>query len=65
MGCCQPMGIVMWKGWDAFGIGEKHQFRARFLPVFPQGRLGVITPGNPHIHTANKSNNSFSKRILF
>ena len=65
MGCCQPMGIVMWKDWALSTRGEKGMFRRGFNPCCPQAILGVITPGNPQIHSANKSNNSFSKRILF
>jgi hypothetical protein len=59
------MWIVVWKNLTASPHGEKGMFRQGFNPCYPQAILGVIAPGNPQIHTANKSNNSFSKRILF
>lgn len=59
------MWIVMWKDWTTLDSGEKSMFRTEFNPCFPHAISGVITLDNPQIHTANKSNNSFSKRILF
>ena len=59
------MGIVVWKDLAVTPCGGNGMFRRGFNPCYPQAILGVIAPGNPQIHTANKSNNSFSKRILF
>jgi hypothetical protein len=59
------MGIVMWKDCTTCESGEKPMFRKGFNPTFPHPISGVITPDYPQIHTANKSNNSFSIRILF